>query len=105
MATGLPELEDFITREHEALGKYATQNNANPWYIERQNVKMDELVRINNGIARLQYHEYWEAIEAEMQRLEEINPAVKGHMVLFNADLRVGNYTQIQVKTNPDAAN
>lgn len=99
---GIPELEDFIAREREAINKYSNHVNAKPEFINRQNAKMKELARINNSIARLEYQECWQMIEAEMKRLEARNPNIGGHMILFNADLASGNYSQIQIKVTSD---
>lgn len=91
------ELEDFIEGEIEFLHKHINSGNVNPQLVDMLNKKISELTEINNGIYMFKNPDAWAWVEHEMERLENMNYALVGHLIEFNVDYSKWNWSKIRV--------
>lgn len=94
---GNNDLEYFIKNDIQDLQKYIANGNVNPQYVERMNKKISELTEINNGIYMFKFPDVWAFVESEMERLENINYALEGHLIEFNVDYSRWNWSKIRI--------
>jgi hypothetical protein len=82
MATnGIPQLKQIIDDLVTELQQYAQKENANPFYIDRQNKLVQRLVAVYNETEELEHFYFWRAVATEMKRINNTNPQISGHTI------------------------
>ena len=88
-------LESIIEGLVKDLERYALRENANQLYINKQNQLIKKLVAIYNSINSIKNLDAWEKIEAEMQRLEQMDRQLTGHFIFLHCRPKGQNFSRI----------
>lgn len=93
-------LEKIIEVRKEALVKYASQQNANQFYIDKENALIQELCTIYNAVDELDFYPVWIKAEAIMQNdMDATSNNLDGHIVIFKRveNARIDRMSRIEL--------
>ena len=77
-------LEKVIESRKEALVKYASQQNANQFYIDKENALIQELCTIYNAVDELDFYSVWLKAEETMKnQMKHTHDNLDGHIIIF----------------------
>ena len=83
-------IEEIIRNRCIELEKYVNTPTAKDSVINIRNAQIQELVVVANKIKDLKFNEIWVLAEAEMQKLEQSDPNLSGHILR----IKVNNNSQ-----------
>ncbi len=81
---GVPQLEQFILDDIKSKQEYAEKANATPFTLAMKQKRIEQLIKINNGIYVFEHPEAWLYVELQMKRIAELDPNSNGFRIEFN---------------------
>ena len=86
LKNGLALLDEVIQQIESSARSYAAKPGANEAYLKLQNEILKKLISVYNSFELntdvfLKFYDYWKKIEKEMNRLENIDDQITGHVI------------------------
>lgn len=96
LSQSLLQLENTISEMATQLEAYSKKADASTSYIDRQNNTIKELVIVYNSFSQIQIKPHWLQLEAEINRLESLDPHLSGHHVMLRTKPTGHHFSFIQ---------
>lgn len=93
-------LEKIIEVRKDALVKYASQQNANQFYIDKENALIQELCTIYNAVNELDFYSVWLKAEETMKiQMKNTHDNLDGHFIVFKRveNARIDRMSRIEL--------
>lgn len=93
-------LEKIIEVRKDALLKYASQQNANQFYIDKENALIQELCKIYNAVDELDFYPVWLNAEEIMKiDMKSTHDNLDGHIIIFKRveNARIDRMSRIEL--------
>jgi hypothetical protein len=89
-------LESIIQNLVKELESYARKENANQIYINKQNVLIEDLIRVYN-CNDLIHFDSWLQVENVMSNVEQQDKEISGHVIQIRTRQAGNNFTKINI--------
>lgn len=90
------DLESVINQLTAELQLYAKRPQPNVAYIDKQNLLIQHLTEIYNGITALQHYDAWLRIETRMQQLLQHDSNLCGYYIHLRTQPQGNNFALIE---------
>lgn len=83
---------------------YANKPKVNQNYLDRENAFLAELTLLANKMICLRYDDFWQRVEKEWLRMEQVDRQLSGHILRFRIREEGNNFSIITLNRSADDA-